>query len=34
MNLNVRSMFRMVQAFLPAMLDRGAGSIINMERVS
>jgi 2-keto-3-deoxy-L-fuconate dehydrogenase len=34
MNLNVRSMFRMVQAFLPAMLDRGAGSIINMASVA
>ncbi len=29
-NLNVRSMFRTMRAFLPAMADRGAGSIINM----
>ncbi len=28
--LNVRSMFRTMRAFLPAMADRGAGSIINM----
>jgi 2-keto-3-deoxy-L-fuconate dehydrogenase len=29
-NLNVRSMYRVCQAFLPAMLDAGGGSIINM----
>jgi 2-keto-3-deoxy-L-fuconate dehydrogenase len=28
--LNVRSMFRTMRAFLPAMADRGTGSIINM----
>ncbi len=31
--LNVRSMFRMIQAFLPAMLE-GGGSIINMASVA
>jgi 2-keto-3-deoxy-L-fuconate dehydrogenase len=30
-NLNVRSMFWTIQAFLPGMLDRGGGSIINMS---
>lgn len=29
-NLNVRSMYRMMRAFLPGMLERGGGSIINM----
>jgi 2-keto-3-deoxy-L-fuconate dehydrogenase len=29
-DLNVRSMFRTIQAFLPGMLERGAGSIVNM----
>ncbi|MGH6897076.1 MAG: SDR family oxidoreductase [Geminicoccaceae bacterium] len=33
MNLNVKSMYRMIQAFLPAMLDRGGGSIINTSSV-
>jgi 2-keto-3-deoxy-L-fuconate dehydrogenase len=33
MNLNVKSMYRMVQAFLPAMLDRGGGSIVNVASV-
>jgi 2-keto-3-deoxy-L-fuconate dehydrogenase len=33
MNLNVRSAYRMIQAFLPAMLERGAGSIINLSSV-
>jgi 2-keto-3-deoxy-L-fuconate dehydrogenase len=28
--LNVRSMFMMIRAFLPKMLERGGGSIINM----
>ena len=32
--LNVTSMFRMVRAFLPGMLERGAGSIINMSSVA
>ncbi|HEX7967514.1 MAG TPA: SDR family oxidoreductase [Stellaceae bacterium] len=31
MDLNVRSMYRMIRAFLPAMLKRGKGSIINMS---
>lgn len=34
MNLNVRAMFRMMRAFLPAMLDAGGGSIINMASVA
>ncbi len=29
-DLNVRSMFRTIRAFLPGMLERGRGSIINM----
>jgi 2-keto-3-deoxy-L-fuconate dehydrogenase len=33
-NLNVRSMYRMIQAFLPAMLAAGGGSIINMGSVA
>ncbi len=32
--LNVRSMFRTIQAFLPAMVDAGQGSIINMASVA
>jgi 2-keto-3-deoxy-L-fuconate dehydrogenase len=31
MNLNVRAMYWMVRAFLPAMLERKKGSIINMS---
>jgi 2-keto-3-deoxy-L-fuconate dehydrogenase len=31
MNLNVRSMFRTIKAFLPKMLERGNGSIINIS---
>ncbi|MGK0169430.1 MAG: 2-keto-3-deoxy-L-fuconate dehydrogenase [Gammaproteobacteria bacterium] len=34
MELNVHSMFRMVRAFLPGMIERGGGSIINMSSVS
>jgi 2-keto-3-deoxy-L-fuconate dehydrogenase len=34
MNLNVRSQFRMIQAFLPAMLKGGGGSIINVASVA
>jgi 2-keto-3-deoxy-L-fuconate dehydrogenase len=34
MNLNVRSMYRMIQAFLPAMLDHGGGSIVNVASVA
>ncbi len=30
-DLNVKSMHRMIRAFLPAMLDQGRGSIINMS---
>ncbi len=33
MNLNVKAMYRMIQAFLPAMLDAGGGSIVNMSSV-
>jgi 2-keto-3-deoxy-L-fuconate dehydrogenase len=33
MNLNVRSMYRMIRAFLPAMLERGGGSIVNVASV-
>jgi 2-keto-3-deoxy-L-fuconate dehydrogenase len=32
--LNVKSMFRMIQAFLPAMLAAGGGSVINMASVA
>ena len=34
MNLNVRSMYGMIQAFLPAMLDHGGGSIVNVASVA
>ena len=34
MNLNVRSMFWMIKAFLPGMLQRGQGSIINISSVA
>ncbi len=34
MELNVRSMFRMIRAFLPKMIARGGGSIINMSSVA
>jgi len=33
-NLNVRSMFWMSKAFLPGMLSRGGGSIINMSSIA
>jgi len=33
-NLNVRAMFWMTQAFLPAMVKNGGGSIINMSSVA
>ncbi len=33
-DLNVTAMYRMCRAFLPAMLDRGSGSIINMSSVA
>ncbi|HZF80198.1 MAG TPA: SDR family oxidoreductase [Rubrivivax sp.] len=32
--LNVRSQFRTIKAFLPGMLERGAGSIINVASVA
>ena len=32
--LNVRSMYRMIKAFLPGMIARGGGSIINMASVA
>ena len=34
MNLNVRSMMRTMQAFVPGMLERGGGSIINIASVA
>ena len=34
MNLNVKSMYRMIQAFLPGMLENGGGSIVNMASVA
>ena len=34
MNLNVRSMYHVIRAFLPAMLDAGGGSIVNMASVA
>jgi 2-keto-3-deoxy-L-fuconate dehydrogenase len=33
-NLNVRSQFRLIKAFLPAMLSGGGGSIINVASVA
>ncbi|MBP2308490.1 SDR family oxidoreductase [Azospirillum melinis] len=32
--LNVRSMYRMIRAFLPGMLEGGGGSIVNMSSVA
>jgi len=34
MNLNAKSMFYTIKTFLPAMLEKGRGSIINMASVS
>ena len=34
MDLNVRSMYRMIRAFLPGMIQRGGGAIINMSSVA
>lgn len=34
MNLNVKSMYRTIQAFLPGMLDQGSGSIVNVASVA
>jgi 2-keto-3-deoxy-L-fuconate dehydrogenase len=33
-DLNVRSMYRMIRAFLPRMLEQGGGSIINIASVA
>ncbi len=33
MNLNVKSLYRMIRAFLPAMLGAGGGSIVNVASV-
>ena len=33
-DLNVNAMYRMIRAFLPAMLENGAGSIVNMASVA
>lgn len=33
-DLNVKAAFRMIRAFLPAMLDAGGGSVINMASVA
>ena len=34
MNLNVKSMYLMTQAFLPKMIEAGKGNIINMSSVA
>jgi 2-keto-3-deoxy-L-fuconate dehydrogenase len=34
MDLNIKSMYRTIRAFLPGMLDQGGGSIINVASVS
>src|SRR5690606_4301265 len=33
-DLNVKSMYRMIRAFLPAMLQAGGGSIVNISSVA
>jgi 2-keto-3-deoxy-L-fuconate dehydrogenase len=33
-NLNIRAMYRMIRAFLPGMIERGGGSIVNMASVA
>jgi len=33
-DLNVKSMYRMIRAFLPGMIEKGGGSIINMSSVA
>jgi len=34
MDLNVKGMYRVIRAFLPAMLEAGTGSIINMSSIA
>jgi len=34
LDLNVTAMFRMIRAYLPAMVERGRGSIVNMSSVA
>jgi 2-keto-3-deoxy-L-fuconate dehydrogenase len=34
MDLNVKGMYRVIRAFLPAMLEAGGGSIINMSSIA
>jgi 2-keto-3-deoxy-L-fuconate dehydrogenase len=34
LDLNITAMFRMIRAFLPAMLERNSGSVINMSSVA
>jgi 2-keto-3-deoxy-L-fuconate dehydrogenase len=34
MTLNLRSMFRMIRAFLPGMIEKGGGSIVNISSVA
>ena len=33
-DINVRSMYRMIRALLPAMLERGSGSIVNVASIA
>ena len=33
-NLNIRAMYRMIRAFLPGMIARGGGAIVNMASVA
>lgn len=33
-SLNIRAMYRMIRAFLPGMIERGGGSIVNMASVA